>query len=312
MKTPRFPFLPCRAVDATVLWLAVASCLFAPAALAESLVADRRAEAIALFHDDRRAAAKVLFEQLVARNPKDADALYYLAALTAMGGDWEKAVPLAERSVAAEPGNARFHYGLGQACGLAALRSGLLSRYGYARRSRAAYEKAVELDPQSLRFREALINYYAVAPSVAGGGMDKAHAQAQALKAIDPVAGRICLADVFTREKRFSEAFAELEAALVLAPDNYLTLFRLGRLAGASGQRVDEGIAWLDRCLQMPPPAEEPRHQQVHVRRGNLLHKKGDPTGARAAYEAALKLVPDYGPAKAALAKLDAANEPKE
>ena len=103
--------------------------------------------AIALFKAQRREEARPIFEKVLAAAPNNPEPHYYLAVIAAMKDDWQKAIPYAEKSVEIEPNNAEYQFGLGQACGLAALKSGVLSKYGYAKRCRAAYERAVELAP---------------------------------------------------------------------------------------------------------------------------------------------------------------------
>ena len=90
------------------------------------------------------------------------------------------------------------------------------------------------------------------------------------------------------------------------SPDDYAALYQIGRIAALSGQQLDRGLASLRRCLTLTPPAtpNTPGHAAAHWRIGNLLEKKGDQPGARAAYEAALKLDPTFLGAIDALKKL--------
>ncbi len=265
-----------------------------------------REQAIALFKEKKRAEAKVIFEKLLRQHPQDAEIHYYLAVISAMADDWKTAIPHAEKSVEKEPTNAEYHFGLGQACGLAALKSGMISRLGYAKRCRAAYERAIELNPKHALYRTQLIQFYMLAPAMIGGGMDKAHAQANEIKKFDPISGAHAAHTIYSREKKYSEAFKELEDSLKTKPDDYLTHFLIGRLAAISGQRLDEGLAALQRCLDLSVPPDAPQHANVHWRRGNLFEKKGDVEAARRAYEASLALNPNFSNAKDAVAKLPA------
>ena len=87
-------------------------------------------------------------------------------------------------------------------------------------------------------------------------------------------------------------------------PDDYTALYQIGRLAALTGQFVDRGIASLRRCLELTPPPGPQSHAAVHWRLGQLFEKKNDRAGARAAYEAALKLDPNFAQAVEALKKL--------
>jgi tetratricopeptide (TPR) repeat protein len=92
---------------------------------------------------------------------------------------------------------------------------------------------------------------------------------------------------------------------LKTAPDNYPALFQLGRLAAISGERIDRGMEVLKQCLAMTPPVASPGHDAAHWRLGNLWEKKGDKKIARAEYQAALAVTPNYPQAIEALKKLD-------
>jgi Flp pilus assembly protein TadD len=71
-----------------------------------------------------------------------------------------------------------------------------------------------------------------------------------------------------------------------------------------SGRRLDRAEECLRRYLAHTPKADEPPLAAAHHRLGTIREKKGDKAGARAAYQAALKLSPGYEPAKEALRKL--------
>ena len=75
-----------------------------------------------------------------------------------------------------------------------------------------------------------------------------------------------------------------------------------------SGQHLDRGLASLRLCLGLDPPKGAPPHSAAEWRLGNILEKKGDAAGARAAYRAALELDPKYAPASDALRALDHAH----
>lgn len=56
----------------------------------------------------------------------------------------------------------------------------------YAGKALASFEQAVVLDPQHHQYRLALASFHFAAPSIAGGNLDEAWRQVEALKAIDP------------------------------------------------------------------------------------------------------------------------------
>jgi tetratricopeptide (TPR) repeat protein len=136
--------------------------------------------------------------------------------------------------------------------------------------------------------------------------MDKALAEAATIKKLDAMRGRLCFATLYTVDKKFELALAEFDEVLKVTPDDYAALYQVGKLAAVSGQYLDRGLASLRHCLELPPPASPntPGYPAANWRMGLILEKKNDPAGARAAYEAALKLDPKFSPAVDALKKL--------
>ena len=140
----------------------------------------------------------------------------------------------------------------------------------------------------------------------AGGGLDKATAQAEAITKIDAQRGRFVFATLYVGEKKYAEALAQFEEALKTNPDDYTCLYQIGRLAAVTGQYLDRGLTCLRRCLELPSPdsPNTPGHAAAHWSIGTILEAKKDLPAARAAYEAAVKLEPQFTPAAAALKKL--------
>ncbi len=261
--------------------------------------------AVELYNQHKPLEAQRAFEALVPANPDNADIQFYLGRLALQRGDADQAVACLEKTVALKPDDARFHLRLGDAYGIAAQKAGLFSQMSLARKCKTEYEKAVELDPKNIDARFGLMGFYQEAPGIVGGGLDKALAQAQEIKKLDAARGRGAVASVYIASKKYDEAFAEFDAALQATPDDYGVLYQTGRLVALSGQRLDQGLTVLRKCLTLVPPEGQPPHAAVHWRLGNILEKKGDKAGARAAYEAALQADPKFPQAIEALKKLN-------
>lgn len=249
-----------------------------------------------------------------------------------------KAEKAFERAIAAEPGVGLHHLWLGRAIGVQTIDASVLRQPFLARRTRSAFEKAVELDPSLLDARDHLIDFYLQAPGVMGGSKEKARAQAAEIARRDASRGHLALSriawhgrDTVGAEraaraaiaaapdsvgpvvllaqrleswKRVTEAFALLEAFLARHPDDVAANFRLGRLTTASGQQLARGEAAFRRVLAAPdwPSAPyRPSRAAVQFRLGTLLEKSGRPDDARAAYRAALALDPALRAAQSAL-----------
>ncbi len=254
----------------------------------------------------KSAEAQKAFEALAATDPKDPDVNFFLGQLANRRDDPAKAITHFETAVAAAPSDGRHHHGLGDAYGRSAQKAGMLSKFGLAKKCLAAYQRAVELSPDNVEFRFSLFEYYRQAPGLAGGGLDKATVQAEAIKKLDANRGRFALATLYVGEKKYAEALAQFDEVLASQPDDYASLYQVGRLAALTGQYLDRGLTSLRRCLTLPVPnpASTPGHAAAQWRIGVILEKQNDLPGARAAYEAAVKLDPTFTPAADSLKKL--------
>ena len=275
------------------------------AGVVHATVAPEQLEKIrSLLREKKITEAESAVNALVAGNTNEAEAYALLGSVRMAKGDGDGAVKACERAVELAPTSSEYQLQLGDACGLAVQTAGMFSKVSLGKKCFAAYEKAVELDPKNLAARNNLMTVYQQAPAMMGGGIDKAYAQAAEIKKLDPTRGHIAYATLYSGEKKFAEAFAEFDAALKAAPDNYDALYQFGKLTALTGERIDRGMEALKQCLTLPPPPGSPRHEAAHWRLGNLWEKKGDKKAARAAYEAALALNPNFPQAVDALKKL--------
>jgi tetratricopeptide (TPR) repeat protein len=290
----------------------------------------------ALLESRKFAEAAAVFKKLAAAEPANAELQYFFGLSLGRHGDTDAAVKALEKAVELAPKNASYHHALGDQYGTAAQKAGVLSKFGLAKKCLAEYQKAAELEPANIAFHQSLFEYYRQAPGIAGGGADKAEAEAAAilkldpvrghsayatlysgdkeydkaiphlaeLKKLDPLRGRMAFASLYVEKKEYDKAFAEFDEVLKTTPDDYGALYQVGRIAAVSGQHVDRGLVSLRRALEFTPGKDQPTHAAAHWRIGNLLEKKNDVAGARAAYQAALKLDPNFTGAADALKKL--------
>lgn len=257
-----------------------------------------------LYSQRKDAEAREAFTALARAEPNNAEAVFYLGRLAMRARDFDTAIKFFEEAVKIDDKKAAYYLELGGAYGNKAQNSGLFGKASLAGKSRNALEKAVELAPDNIEARNGLVQFYSQAPAIMGGGMDKAHAQADAMIRLDAARGKIAKAGLFVREKKFDEAFALYEDTLRTTPTDYSALYQVGRLAADTGQRLDRGLAALQQCLTLEPPAGAPGRAPTHWRLGNIWEKKGDKAAARAAYEAALAADANFENARTALKKL--------
>jgi len=256
------------------------------------LRADSTAQALELYKAKRFAEARTAFEQLIAAEPTNGSAAFYLGDMALTRDAPEEAVQWLEKATALTPNSSEYFRELGDAYGLSAQRAGLFSKLGLAQKSKAAYEHAVALAPEDLEARYSLFNYCRQAPSIAGGGMDQARVQALEIQKRDELRGALALVELSVAEHKFDEAFATLDTVRRRHPESPLPDYQFGRACAMCGQRLDQGAAALRHYLTITPDENQPPLWAAHWRLGQILEKMGDIAGARAEFAAALKLNP--------------------
>ena len=247
--------------------------------------------------------ARVIFARLADERPNDIELNFYLGRLAWWLDDDVDSVSHLERAASLAPRHARIQNALGDAYGVRALNVGLFSKLGWAKKCLAAHELAVRLAPTDVECRWGLLGYYFLAPAIAGGGNDKAFAQATAIRDLDPMAGHIAFATLFLQKKENSAAFAEFSIALKTTPNDFVALYQIGRCAALSGEQLQRGASSLQRCLELTPPMGEgmPTYAYVHYRLANILEKQGDKTAADQEYALTLSIQPDFNADKIGL-----------
>ena len=223
---------------------------------------------------------------------------------------------------------------MGRAYGVKANNSGPISGFKLARKVHDAFEAAFALDPHSVAAANDLGEYYASAPAVVGGGLDKADALANKVEAELPQAAHRIRAMAAEKRKDYGTAEREFQAAVDVAhrPDAWVDL---GGFYARRNQK-DRAVTAFKRCIaadrakdasivdvasylidmQVEPglALQELRQYlagdaksdaapavRVHVLMSKLLLNGGDSSGSKIEVEKALQLAADYPPAKSAL-----------
>ena len=274
---------------------------------------------------ERLASAKL------AQDPANVDALVAKSEAildSAVPARFEEAVKLGEACVGAHPQLSACHVALGNALGAKAMSNGIMSAMGYAGTIRDAFKKAVELDPQNMEARWALLQYYMQAPAIVGGGSGKAKALAAQTAAIAPDGGKLMLAlldadddklakseaavlamptsaidalaegqrdlmlnlgNRYLSEKRYADSERMFREAFKRHPDSGGALYGMARLQQEQGKHRD-ALATLDQMLAMPPRAS------AWYRIGQSQQALGEKAKAVAAYEKALAFTSAMSP----------------
>ncbi|MES2324387.1 MAG: tetratricopeptide repeat protein [Pseudomonadota bacterium] len=239
-----------------------------------------------------------------------------------MGGDEgriEEAVKQAEQCVALQPKAAPCHEALGSALGTKAMSAGIMAAMGYIGTIKESFLKAVELDPKDYSARYSLLQFYMMAPRIAGGGMGKAEALAKETAAQNPDGAKLMLAVIaaqedelakaeagamaikpgsdedvmqrhedllsniagrFMRDNKFADAERVMREAQKRYPDSVTVPYMAGRVQQELGKHK-EALALFEQTLAKYPKP------WVHYRMAQSLKAMGDKAKAIAAYEKA-------------------------
>jgi tetratricopeptide (TPR) repeat protein len=253
---------------------------------------------IALVTQRKFPTAKTTLARALVANPADAAAHAYLGlALLNHDRDTEQAATHLEEAVRLEPGRASYHHWLGAVYAQQAVESGLLSGPGLARKARAEYEKAVELDPADIEARTSLMEFYLGAPGIAGGSVAKAQEQALAMTEVDRYRGLLAQARIAEHEKNDPDAERLYRSAIVVTPAEGEAYNQLGYLLLRTKRR-DEAVATFRKYVEVSPGEANP-----HDSLAEGLLAMGEVSASIAEYRKALEIDPKFSSAFLGLAQ---------
>jgi tetratricopeptide (TPR) repeat protein len=278
-----------------------------------------------------------ILEQQTRHSVTDAESYNLLCRAYFMIAEWDRGLPACERATRLDPQKSLYHLWLGRIYGEKADRAGFLSAAGLAKKVRNSFERAVELDPRNWEARTDLAEFYLEAPSIVGGGQDKARAQAAALLSFNPGMGHWVLARIAGKNKDSASAEREYRAAIEASHGTaqhwlHLSQFlahanRLDEMDQAlrtmESSPVDRADALMDgaslllhtgrsypmaeRLLRryLSSPVEEGPAFKAHDFLGQVLEKQGDRSAAAEKYRAALALSHTYTRAREDLRRVE-------
>jgi tetratricopeptide (TPR) repeat protein len=199
----------------------VVACVWAVHASAQSL-ADPQWNA--LLEAERHAELQKLALARLQAQPDDPQATLALSLLAAGANDpqrVEAALLLANKCLQRQPAAAVCHFATGSLLGVQAVTGGMLKAMTLTGRIRDAFAKAVELDPLYFDARDGLVQFYLLAPGVAGGSVSKAREVAAAAQARQPEHAKLLRARIAMQQEQWAEAEREL-AGVRPGPDTSL------------------------------------------------------------------------------------------
>lgn len=295
---------------------------------------------IAHYNERRWSEAHAFFAGAAKAQPRNPEAAYWLGKTLMAENKAGDAEDWFEKAAQLDPRSSEYHLWVARALGVQAQNANVVKQPFLARRTKAAVDKAIALDPNNIDAREMRWQFYSMAPGIMGGGDDKAREEAAEIMRRNRYRGQLVVLNAARRSKdqagvepafqtlvadfpdsvgpvssyaswmadkaRPAEAFALVDAFQKRRPHDPVALYQVGRLAAVTGEQLDRGEAALRKYVTVAPPPSisVPTLSNAHFRLGNIQEKRGDRAAARAEYQRAVKLDGRNEAAKRALAAL--------
>jgi tetratricopeptide (TPR) repeat protein len=277
----------------------------------------------------------------VQANPNDADAYFWLERAYFALQRWDDAISTGQKAIDLAPNNSEYHLWLGRTYGEKADHSSWTTALALAKKTRAEFERAVELNGNSVDARQDLAEFYVEAPSFLGGGKEKAAAQAVEVQRLNSAAGAHWIkARIAEKDKNYALAEQEYKAAVQASggnPDKLLNLASFYRRRGRgsdveatvnqavqaatrmqhphvlydaaellyrAGRNFSGAADLLRNYIASAQHTEDAPVFRAHYLLGTILEKLGDRRAAADQYRAALSLARGFEPAQSALSKI--------
>lgn len=235
-------------------------------------------QAVALHQNGQLADAALLYERVLRRVPRQADALHLLGLIKDQTGAPAEGIALIAQAIAVDGGQPLFRLNLGR----------ILERLNRWAEAAEAYAQAVRLAPF-----EAEHHRLAAHAATKAGRLDAAAAYLRRMLSLHPDNGdwALALGDVQYDRGRWVAAAGAYGAAVALLPDPTLAAYNLGMSLRDAG-RLSEAVAALWIAARNTPLLQEVWEQLL-----SLHHTSGSDADAAAAGRILLALAPGHGAA---------------
>lgn len=296
-----------------------------------------------LFRAGKYDEAKKMFADRIAKDRNDANALFYMGRIAEETNNAREAVDWYEKALKLNDTSATYHFWLGSATGDLAQKASKIKQPFLARKVKAEFEKAAQLDPTMWEPRMGLVDFYSMAPGIMGGSIEKAQQQANELKTLHPFRGHFAdariamrqkspaaegkayeealaaarvaapdslqpwysLANWYRRNNRFDDAFALYDSIMRKKPEELPVHASYGVVASLSGKNLERGERELRFYLDRPPSdVTNATLSFVRYHLGRIYERSARRDAAKSEYAEAVRLNKDNADAKKALAAM--------
>jgi tetratricopeptide (TPR) repeat protein len=165
--------------------------------------------------------ARTLVDEHLRKSPNDPEYLFFQSQIRNAFGDHSTPLPLAEEAASLAPNVARYHRQLAEVIGVMAQYANPFRQLLLARRFRKEIDAALALDSRDVQANRDLLEFYLLAPGIAGGDRRQAAEVARQIANFDAAEGYLAEARIAGAEKRTADAHASLRRAVETSPGNY-------------------------------------------------------------------------------------------
>jgi tetratricopeptide (TPR) repeat protein len=218
--------------------------------------------------------AERLYRQVLAREPRNAEAWHLLGVAAQQRGKHAEAIGHLARAIELDPNNATFHFNLATAH----------AEQGRPQQAIASMREVIRLEPHHFPAHNSLGAL--LAASSRGDEAAACFRQALAIRP-DYAPALVNLGRTLNRQGRAQEAATCFQQAIRLNPDDAQAHVGLGAALHASRQ-PEKALAAYQRALQIKPDFAE-----VHNNIGQLMLERGDLAAALARLDRAAQIQPD-------------------
>lgn len=269
-------------------------------------------QAIAAFNADNFEDAKLLLDQ----QPESASKFLYLGKIAYQQKDLEQAEALFEEAVDLDKQSAEAQYMLGSVSMKLAATASIFSAPGYASTAKESLAKAIELDPSHVDAMVALSQFYAYAPSIVGGDIDKAEELAMQIAKYSKLESLYVYQMIYRNKEakdqllelsqqllseysesseavltagfilqdltKYEEAFKAFERSRSLERKDKddlspeYALFQIGKTAVLSESRLDEGVEALQQYIALQKSTPVPSVDWAEFRLAQIKLLQGE------------------------------------
>ncbi|MGC8548961.1 MAG: tetratricopeptide repeat protein [Acidobacteriaceae bacterium] len=266
----------------------------------------------------------------ITEHPDDALALELRCRVQIQENHWNRAIASCQQAVRLKPSDSNAHLWLGRAYGGRASTANRLTALGLAVKLRNEFETAIQLDPRNIAAYAALGEFDVQAPSLLGGGLDRARALTAKLQTIAPANAHALLAKIAESQRDYALSESEWKNAVKASPQpaqawmelasfyrrrgRYDEMIKAAENGAASDRdhsaslvygaqiliraqrNLPEAEQWLREYLASSAQSEDTPAFAVHAQLARLLQREGKTAEAQQEIAAARALAPDYSP----------------